>query len=1032
MKARLFSLLTCFFAFQAYTQNYFQQEVNYKINVTLNDQTHAINGNIEIEYVNHAPQALDSIWFHLWGNAFKNASTAFARQQLRYGNTKFYFARESDLGYYTGLDFSLNGEKTTWYFDKKNPDIALVKLLKPLKTNEKIVISTPFTLKIPASFSRLGHVGTSYQMTQWYPKPAVLDAKGWHPMPYLDMGEFYSEFGDFDVTITLPENYVVGATGILQTESERLFLAKKVTETEALKKNGFSGDNSFPPSSLAMKTLHYTAEKIHDFAWFADKRFHVLKEEAVLPSGRKVDAWAMFTNEEADLWVKGADYVKRAVEFYSDKLGEYPWPHATAVMSALSAGGGMEYPMITVIGKSNSAKALDDVITHEVGHNWLYGILASNERDHAWMDEGINSYYEYRYMRQYYGRRMEEMLPKFLEKASDMDFYELGYLFQARRNLDQAPETTSDDFSPVNYVLGAYVKPGTAFDHLEKYLGTERFDEIMHTYFEKWKFRHPYPEDLRAIIEKNSSKNLDWFFDEYLFSNKKLDYSLQDVSGAADSWQLTVQNQGDIAAPFPVSGLKNGQVMETKWFEGVDDEAVIEFPQGDYDMFVLDAEHVTMDVFRKNNSIKTSGAFKRLEPFRLRLLGPLENSQHTTLNITPAAGWNAYDNFMLGLSLHNGLLPTRKMEFQLAPMYAFGSKKLAGMGNLQYNIFPVAEKIRKISFGLSARNFAFNENDSLRTETGYESTTLRYRRLMPYARLELVKSPTSKFYQAIQIRAIFLGEQDEVFRQDSTGSFYNGNEWFNSNIQELSWELGDKRTINPYSFRLAFEHQQYNDPFGREQKYLKASFELKSEYTYEQNRSVNLRVFMGKFFQNAARKNRGLVFREGFNLSAQGFNDYRYDDIYFDRTGTDGLLSHQVSPWREGGMKIPLGSAFSEGRSNDFIFAINLEADLPQDLPLNLPMKPYFDIGYYNDTRPISSDLTFNDQVWWQGGVMLEFGRGIANVYFPVVHSKNLGGEAGLLDSSGKNNFGKRISFSINLNALNPWRLAEYADQIQF
>jgi hypothetical protein len=131
-------------------------------------------------------------------------------------------------------------------------------------------------------------------------------------------------------------------------------------------------------------------------------------------------------------------------------------------------------------------------------------------------------------------------------------------------------------------------------------------------------------------------------------------------------------------------------------------------------------------------------------------------------------------------------------------------------------------------------------------------------------------------------------------------------------------------------------------------------------------------------------------------------------------------------------MKIPLGSAFSEGRSNDFIFAINLEADLPQDLPLNLPMKPYFDIGYYNDTRPISSDLTFNDQVWWQGGVMLEFGRGIANVYFPVVHSKNLGGEAGLLDSSGKNNFGKRISFSINLNALNPWRLAEYADQIQF
>lgn len=1012
-----------------FAQDYFQQEVNYVINVTLDDKAHTISGDIGIEYLNRSPHALDTLWFHLWGNAFKDPSSAYGQQELRSGSTRFYFAKDSDLGYYSSLDFSVDGEKVTWRFDKKNPDIALVILPKPLKTNEKATVRTPFTLKIPASFSRLGHVGTSYQMTQWYPKPAVFDRKGWHAMPYLDMGEFYSEFGNFDVTITLPENYVVGATGVLQTDGERQFLARKVAETEELVKNGFPEDKSFPLSSPVMKTIRYTADNVHDFAWFADKRFHVLKEEAILKSGRKVDAWAMFTNEEADLWTKGAEYVKRAVEFYSEHVGEYPWPHATAVMSALSAGGGMEYPMITVIGRSGNARSLDDVITHEVGHNWFYGILASNERDHAWMDEGVNSYYEYRYMRKYYGRRVGDVLPKFLENTTDMDMYELALLFQARRNLDQAPETTSNGFSMINYGLGAYFKPGSAFTHLENYLGTERFDNIMQLYFEKWKFRHPYPEDLREIFEKESGKNLGWFFDGYLFSNKKLDYSLTKVSKNADGWQVQVRNKGGIAAPFPVSGLKDGAVVETKWFEGFEGETTVNFPDGGYDLLVLDEAHVTLDIFRKNNTIKTSGLLKKVEPFRPRLFGPLENSRLTTMNFAPALGWNKYDGFMLGLAFHNGVLPARKFEYRVAPLYAFGSKELSGLGSVQYNIFPASEKIRKISFGLNARTFTFAESDSLRTETGFESTRLRYRRLVPFVRIELVKSPVSKFYQAIQFRSILLDQQDETFRQDSTGNFYTGNDWFGSTIHELSWEIGNRRAINPYRVRLALEQQQYDDFFGREQKYLRASFEWNAAFTYDQKRSVDIRVFAGKFFQNSERKNRGLVFNEAFNLTAQGFNDYRYDDLFFGRTETEGFLSQQVSPWREGGMKVPFGSAYSEGRSNDFIFAVNLKADFPQDLPLKLPLKPYFDMGYYNDARPISSGLTFEDQLWWQGGFALEFGNGIAGVYFPVISSENLRGEAGLYDSSGRNSFWKKISFSLNLRALNPW---EFADKFEF
>ena len=1032
MKIQFLIALVCLLAGQTFAQDYFQQEVNYRINVTLDDKAHAISGNIEIEYVNHAPQTLDSIWMHLWGNAFSKPTTAFGEQKLRMSSTKFYFAKDSDLGYYSGLDFSVEGEEATWFFDKKNPDIAVVKLARPLKTNEKITIRTPFALKIPGSFSRLGHVGDSYQMTQWYPKPAVFDRKGWHPIPYLDMGEFYSEFGNFDVTITLPENYVVGATGTLQTESERQFLTQKIAETEALVKTGFPEGTDFPPSSSRMKTIRYTAENVHDFAWFADKRFHVLKDEATLASGRKVDAWAMFTNQEAELWTKGAEYVKRAVEFYSELVGEYPWPHATAVQSALSAGAGMEYPMITVIGKSGDPRSLDDVITHEVGHNWFYGLLASNERDHAWMDEGINSYYEYRYMANYYGGgRSEEMLPDFIQKTSDADVYELAYLFQCRRNLDQAPETTSNDFSAINYGISAYVKPGSAFRHLEEYLGTERFDEIMQSYFEKWKFKHPYPEDLRQHFEMESgipiAIGMGWFFDGYLFSKKKLDYSLAKISstGAPDveerDFKILVKNKGEIAAPFPVSGYRYSELVKTEWFEGFAGEQEISFPACDCDEFVLDGQHITLDYFRKNNNIKTSGLLKTVEPFRPRFFGVLENSRKTTLNFFPILGWNTYDGLMTGLLLHNGAVPPRRFEYQIAPAFGFSSNDLTGLGSVKYNIFPASEKIRKISFGLTARQFNYRTPDSLRTETGVESTQLGYRRLVPFVRVDLMKSPASKFYQTFQLRSVLLDEQFTVFRSDTTGTFYQGNEWQGRVINEFSWELGDRRVLNPYSLRLALEQQRYDDVFGREQKYLRASLELKAEHTYGLGRSVNVRVFAGKFFQNSVRANRGLVFDEAFSLTGQGFNDYRYDELYFGRSETSGLLSQQIYE-REGGMKIPLGSPYSEGRSNSFLFAVNLKADLPQDLPGKLPLKPYFDLGYYADKRPISSDLSFSDQVWWQGGVAIELAKGMVGIYVPVVNSKNV---KDLYNQSGRSGFFERIAFTINLTKLNPWELMD-------
>ena len=218
-KTLFFVLVACGSWLTAFSQ-YWQQEINYKIDVSLNDKKHTLNGFLTLEYINNSPDTLDFIWFHLWPNAYKNETTAYAKQIFRDNDGKKRWKEMKDKGSIDSLAFTVNGEKATTQADPENIDIIKLLLPKALQPGEKITITTPFVVKIPTYSSRSGHVDQSYIICQWYPKPAVYDKKGWHPIPYLDQGEFYSEFGAFDVTITVPSAYVIGATGTLQNAEE--------------------------------------------------------------------------------------------------------------------------------------------------------------------------------------------------------------------------------------------------------------------------------------------------------------------------------------------------------------------------------------------------------------------------------------------------------------------------------------------------------------------------------------------------------------------------------------------------------------------------------------------------------------------------------------------------------------------------------------------------------------------------------------------------------------------------------------------
>ena len=331
------------------TTPYWQQRVNYTIEVSLNDKDHTLKGFETIEYINNSPDTLTYIWFHIWPNAYKTDKTAYSDQALENGSTDFYFSDKDQKGYINRLDFKVDNKTAEIGDHPEHIDIVKLILPSPLPPGQKSIITTPFHVKLPFNFSRGGYDGDSYQVTQWYPKPAVYDRHGWHPMPYLDQGEFYSEFGSFDVSITVPENYVVGATGVLQNEDEKQWLqSRKGYSWQPIKKRVKKGSSTktivqkFPVSSKEIKTLRYTQDNIHDFAWFADKRFIVDHDTCLLSSGKIIDVYSYYTPGEKEFWENSVSFAKDAVRTRSEWIGEYPYPVVSVVQGPESFGGGME------------------------------------------------------------------------------------------------------------------------------------------------------------------------------------------------------------------------------------------------------------------------------------------------------------------------------------------------------------------------------------------------------------------------------------------------------------------------------------------------------------------------------------------------------------------------------------------------------------------------------------------------------------------------------------------------------------------
>ena len=929
---------------------YFQQEVKYSIDVRLDDKAHFLRGHEELTYTNNSPQALSFIWFHLWPNAYRDNHTAFAREQQRQGNRNFLFAKPEQRGYIDSLRFVVNGQAARLEYDPKNPDLAKLLLPQPLAPSAAATIATPFRVKLPGSFSRMGHVGQSYQVSQWFPKPAVLDRRGWHPLPYLSQGEFYSEYGSFDVSITLPSNYFMGATGELQNPDERARLAELAAATAAKKTtDDFGHDLKFPASALTTKTLRYVQNHVHDFAWFADKRFNVLQDTVRLPSGRIVQTMVLFTNREPVRWIKGLEEVNTALRSYSRWVGEYPYSAVTAVDGALTAGSGMEYPMVTVTEPG--------AIIHEVGHNWFYGILGSNERDFPWMDEGVNTYEHVRteaLSNPLAGvePEMEKIdLPLKRQKTLGFDglpapaFNQLPYQMAASNGADQPVQgPTSAAFTQFNYNGGVYFKTASLLRYLADYLGQEKFDAAMHLYYTRWQFKYPYPEDMQAVFEESTGQKLGWFFGDMLGGTRHYDADLSAVALFSDVVKVLVRTDSEVPWAVPVSSLDaQGNVLETLWtppFGNLDANAIedatsqLNFKRPNVAAMVVDAGYLTPQLDRRNDRLKLEGPLARTEPLHLRPLLSIERWENKTISWLPVVGANTSDKFTLGAAFYNNPLAPRPVQYLAMPIYSFNRNELNGIGRIQLNGLPHS----------GARRFV-----SSFTVQRFE----RYLKLEPALTFYLPHQPGAAVQQQASLALTSVRDQD----RDRTSSIYS-----------LEYGARHEDALNHWSAHVELNQLQaaansINTPvlLRAEARYLRY---------YSRNKRVQPRLFGGRFLQSAAQSD--------FVLGLSGSPDYRRQTPFVDRQQISPALAAQThqTDGRDGAFK-----AFLPVASTSWLSTFNVQADLPIT-----KLAVFADFGATGETQFIPGRPQ-GQRLFYDAGLTVPFFGEVVQVYVPVVGS---------------------------------------------
>ncbi|WP_394801516.1 M1 family metallopeptidase [Belliella filtrata] len=557
--------------------SYWQNKSDYVISVELDEANHSVKGSWKITYTNNSPEALDFVWLYLEQNRFTESSRGTLTTPVQ-GNR---YSGDVDGGYdISNVKAQISGKNKSVSSDYLISDTRMqVTFAEPIPANGGVgTITMDFEYKIPVKgMDRMGRLdvkdGTIYAMAQWYPRVAVFDdVTGWNTDPYLGAGEFYLGYGDFDYKVTVPFDHIVVASGELQNPGQvltkelqnRMKNASESDERVYIIQPDEVGDISKNrPKSEGNLTWHFKMNNTRDVAFASSKSFIWDAARINLPSGKKALAQSVYPKESdgEEAWGRSTEYSKASVEHYSEMWYEYPYPVAVNVAADI---GGMEYPGLNFCSYKSKGESLWGVTDHEFGHNWFPMIVGTNERRHAWMDEGFNTFINYySYLAFNDGEYTNDLI-----KTRKY----LGWLTNSSRE----PIATHPDRTQSNNLgMVAYMKPALGLMMLREYiLGHERFDKAFKSYIRTWAYKHPQPNDFFNHMENVSGENLDWFWKGWFYSNANIDLAVDGVYPYGANYVVAFSNKGDMPMPvvFEVTyedgSTERRELPVEIWFKG--------------------------------------------------------------------------------------------------------------------------------------------------------------------------------------------------------------------------------------------------------------------------------------------------------------------------------------------------------------------------------------------------------------------------------------------------------------------------------
>ena len=896
-----------------------------KIKASLDIDNDVIKIQQESVIYNHSDSILSIIYLHNWTNSFKDNKTPLSLRLIENFKKQLYFADSLDRGYTTIKNLSVNYETVSFYEKERAPDILEIALKDPLKPKDSIVVNATYSLKIQDSkVTGYGKIDDGYHLRFWYLAPAAFQEE-WILMSNLNLDDLYENATDFTIEIDIPKT--------LKLESNLFQYETKGEERDSYVIVGKEKTDVILAINPTKQFKTHQTKRLNVYTDIDDKGLSTATCETIL--NRHIDFIEKFlgTYPYKELYLDEVTQKKNRV-YGLNQLPKFLSPFTT------------EFNWDIEMFKAISLAFIKNTV------------LISRRQEH-WFADGLQNYLMLEYINTFYPD--EKLLGKVsnnwflksynLAKAKFNDKYYLAHQYVSRTFFDQALSTSIDSLSNFNRKIANKYKAGLGFKYLKEYVGDSVFNQSLQEFYLKHKTKNTNAEAFESIITEKTDKNLDWFFGEFINTNKKIDYTINEVKQTKDSLEITIKNKRNITTPVLLYTLKDREIISKTWVENVENEATITIAKDSSNKVALNYENIYPE-------LNTNDNWKRLKkkifnkPLKFTLVKDIDDPYYNQIFYQPDFNYNFYNGLILGLKIHNKPIIKRNLELRFSPYYATKSQSVIGKFSVIYNQFFEKTNIYQIKYGLAGATLDYAPN-------------LSYQSLIPFVNVVFKrKNLRDATFENVVARVV------NINKEVAPGSIKTDEDRYS--IFSASYNYINPRLIDEVRYNFNFEYAK---------NFSKISADIRYRTLTSTNTQLDFRFFAGTFLNN---KTTSDTFSFGLDFS----NDYLFQLNYFGRSESTGLFRQQFII-TEGGFKSVLPTRFA----NQWMMSFNSSIGL------------WRFVEFYNDVAFLKNR---NNPVYfaYNNGIRLNFVHNILELYFPLY--SNNGWEVS------QPNYAERIRFTLS------------------